>query len=117
MNDVTITFRCSAAESAWLKVRSKENGRSLNAEIRAAIREAMRHDPLEIVVHEIAIPGAPLYAVSVGEWGDDFHEGHSKSEAIAVAHAKAKEIGSSLADVRFKRMEVIGIETTDAKVA
>ncbi|MFQ0813455.1 hypothetical protein AVM02_10625 [Brucella anthropi] len=98
---ITISVRLPPAEGAWLALRKKENRSSVNVEIVNAIRRAMAADPLTIAIHECTVPGDLFYTVSLGRHGDDFHEGHDRAGAFAVACAKAKELGLPRAAIRF----------------
>lgn len=96
-----LKVRIPPTSKTWLKVQADANNRSMNAEILDLVTEAMKENPLEVVVHECTVPGDVFYTVSLGKYGDDFYEGPDRAAAFAVACAKAKELGLLRTAIRF----------------
>lgn len=102
MQTERVNVRFPADMNAWLLCRKEENRSTLNAEILGVIREAMKRDPLTIYVHECKTPDGVFYAVSIGKFGDDFHEGDIREDAFAAARAKTKELDLPRSAIRFE---------------
>jgi hypothetical protein len=103
--EIKLTVRLPADARAWLEYTAGTNNRSQNAELLRLLADAMRDDPLRIVVHGVAVFGwPPSYHVSIGEFGKDFHEGPDRDAAIAAAMAKARELGLPRSAIMFNEV-------------
>lgn len=100
-----ISLYISDAEKLWLTQRAEERGEPVSLQIASLVREAMVRDPLQIYVHECRTKEGVFFCASVGESGDDFYEGESRKAAFRAAEGKAKKLGLSKLDIRFRIVE------------
>jgi len=100
--ETKLTARLRADQHAWLGHYAQGENRSLNGALADLIDRAMREDPLRIIVRHCYLLGSEFFDVSVGEFGDAFHEGADKAAAVAAAHARAKELGLPRTAIQFR---------------
>ena len=82
------------ATKAWLKHASKTSGRKMNDVVLLLLADAMKSDPLRVIVREVAVSGLPtVFTVSIGEFGDDLIDTLDRNEALAFARDKIAELG------------------------
>lgn len=62
----------------------------------------MKAEPLRVVIRDCDLGDGVFYDVSLGTYGDTFHEGSSLSAALAAARAKVKELGLPRDAVQFR---------------
>lgn len=102
METTMMRVRVPHLERTWLAVRSKVRGRSLNAEILDAIRERMKVEPLQIEVRHGCYPdGTEDFVVAYNLAFDGIFTATDRESALAVAFAKAKELGLPRSAVRL----------------
>lgn len=101
MNTEMMRIRVPQPMKAWLDTRAKENGRSMNAELVDLLKPVMLAEPLEIFISECTSSLGVFFTVSVGQHGDDFHEGTDREAAYKAAIAKAKELGLPMTAIRL----------------
>lgn len=89
-------------QRAWLDHYATAENRSLNGAIGDLIDRALKADPLHVIIRECDLGDDVFYDVSLGTYGDTFHEGSSLSDALAAARAKVKELGLSRDAVQFR---------------
>lgn len=106
--EAKLTARLRADQHAWLGHYAQGENRSLNGALADLIDRAMKIDPLRIVVRHCDLGGETFYEVSVGEYGDAFHEGQDKTAAMAVAQAKAQELGLPRSAIQFRKQNEDG---------
>ncbi len=114
MASTDLKFRPRPDQRAWLDHERAANNRSMNGEISAIIDAAMRENPLQIAIHQCQAEGGEWFAVSVGSYGDDFHETTSKEAALIVAHSKARELGLPRSSVVLVKFADLKAETPNA---
>ena len=95
MSCCELKTRLTMGQKAWLEVTAQANNRSTNGQMRHVIEEAMKADPLKIVVaiYTFADDTPTAYNVYIGEDGEHIRETLDKREALQVARSKAKELG------------------------
>lgn len=103
MNTTELKVRIPTKSKTWLKVQADANNRSMNAEILDLVTEAMKGNPLEVVVHECTNATGDWFSVSIGFHSDDFYEGLDRKAAFAVARKKVKELGLSPKSIRVNK--------------
>lgn len=96
------SLRLLSQQKTWLEHYAASENRSLSGALSDLIDRAMKADPLKIVVRQCDLLGQQFFAVSVGVYGEDFHEGQDKDAAISAARAKAKELGLSIGAIEFR---------------
>lgn len=89
-------------QRAWLDHYAKAENRSLNNAIGDLIDRAMKRDPLRVIVRQCYFGDGISYDISLGSFGDAFHEGTDQDAAIAAAFAKAEELGLPRSAVQFR---------------
>lgn len=97
-----INLRLRPDQREWLDHFAHSENRSLNGAITDLIDQAMRADPLRIVVRHCDLGGETFFDVSVGEYGDAFHDGQDKAAAIEAARSKAKELRLPATAIQFR---------------
>ena len=104
MSYCTLNIRLTSGQKKWLEYHATRDGRSENAQIRHVIEQAMKADPLNIVVHECEFAGRPrYYTVSIGKQGRDFFETEDRQLAINKARDKAEELDLGRSAIAFER--------------
>jgi len=88
-----LKVRLRPDQRTWLDHYAKAENRSLNGAIGDLIDRALKEDPLRVIIRECDLGNGIFYDVSLGTYGDAFHEGSDLSAALAAARAKVKELG------------------------